>query len=401
MEYSNNSENPFLDFLLRIVKWKWILILFTIIGTCISVLIAFLLPNEYLTSASIRGSGGQGMNIGSMLKGTNVGANLGPLLDFAVPGGGGETDYYAAILSSRSLQDSLINKYNLKERYEVKKIEDAREILKSKTEIKKNGPAEIVFLEFYDESPNISFQITTDYVNLLNSIYARVSSENARNTRYHLEGRYKEIFLELTAFEDSLKLFQEKYGVFDIYVQTEAAVKSAASLKSTILVKEIELSSKKSRLGHLSPEVGIVEKEVEELKKNYREIINGNDKSTELDIFIPFKKTPHLGLSYLRLYRKVQIYNELIKVLLPLLEQAKIQELRETPSIVVIDHPILPEKKSRPKRALIVLLGTLSSFFLVLGYAFTRENLNKVKSLDPKKYAKILEIYEKLISFRG
>ncbi len=390
-----------LDFLINILKWKNLIIIFTFVGAVASVVIALVLPLQYITMASVRGAGGgESFNISSLMKSTGGGMNLGSLLDVAVPGRSGETDYYIAILKSRTVLDSMIYRFDLIDRYEVKKIEDARDKLKSNTELNRDNPAEIVFIGVHDKEPEIAFKMTSYYVELLNSIYSRLTSEAARNTRIHLEERYLETLKELTLVEDSLRIFQEKFGVYDIYLQTEAAIKSASTLKTNLILKEVEYQIKKINLGENSPEVNIIKKEIEELNKNYNKLITGNNYSTSTDIFIPFKNTPELGLRYFRLYRDVQIYNELIKVLIPLLEQSKIQELRETPSLLVIDHPVVPSKKSKPKRMIIVLLGTSFFFFVGFLYAFIRENLNNVREKDPERYSKIQAIYKSLFRFK-
>lgn len=383
-----------LDFLLGILKWKKIIFIITFSGIIISIIVALLLPKEYITIASVRGTGGgQSFNLSSLMKSSGMSSNLGSFLDIASPGKSGETDYYIAILKSRTVLDSMINKFQLKARYEVEEIEDAREVLKSNTEINRNTPAEIVLFGVYDKDPKIAFEMTNYYVLLLNTIYSRLSSEAAKNTREHLEKRYFETLNELTFAEDTLRRFQERFGVYDIYIQTEAAIKSAASLKSNIIVKEVEYAVKSINFGISNPEVKMIKDELEELEVKYSQIIKGSEKNRELDVFLPFIETPSVGLAYLRLYRTVQIYNELIKVLVPMLEQAKIQELRETPSILVLDQPVIPEKKSKPKRALIVLIGT--ALFLLLGffYAFLRENLNNLRINNPEKYNKALEVY--------
>lgn len=389
-----------LDFLLGILRWKRVIIVTTITGIIISVAVALLLPKEYITIASVRGSGGgQGFNISSLMKGGGLSSNFGSFLDLASSGRSGETDYYMAILKSRTVLDSVVYKFKLKDRYETKTFEDARELLKVNTEIERNAPAEIVSFGVYDKDPKTAYELTSYYVLLLNQIYSKLSSEAARNTRQHLEKRYNDALSELTSAEDTLRRFQEKYGVYDIYAQTEAAIKSAATLKSNIVLQEVEYAVKSGIFGETTPEINLLRKELEELNEKYAQLIKGSDKPKDLDVILPFKEVPSLGLAYYRLYRNVQVYNELVKVLLPLLEQSKIQELRETPNILVLDQPIIPEKKSKPKRMLIVLGGTLFFFLIGFLYAFMKENLRSLKENNPEKYNKVLEVSKSLMKF--
>jgi tyrosine-protein kinase Etk/Wzc len=238
--------------------------------------------------------------------------------------------------------------------------------------------------------------MTNYYIYILNKVYTSVNEQSARNNREHLENRYKETLDELSRYEDSLKLFQQKYGVYDIETQTSAAIKATAELKSQILLKEVEVGVKKKIYGNNSEEIRILSSELEQLNKKVEEMFDGNNDQTITSVFIPFKKAPQLGLQYIRLYRNVKIYNELIKVIVPMLEQARLQEKRESPSIVIVDKATMPEKKGRPKRSVYVIgiffgLLTISSI-----YIFLSEHLHNVKIHDPLRFQQ-LTLFSKVL----
>ncbi len=383
-----------LDFLVALLKWRKFIFGVTIVGTILAIIIAFLIPKTYITVATVRGAPSGGLNVGSLLQSSGGLSGLGALGSLAMPQSGGQSDYLIAILESRLVQDAMIEKFDLKRRYKTDKIEDTRDALKGNTVIGRNVFAEIVSIGVYDEDPRVAADLTNFYVEMLNKVYTEINSQTARNNRENLEIRYNQTRLSLSLLEDSLRTFQEEHGVYSISAQTEAAVKSAASLKSELLLKEVELGVKRKVLGSDSPEITRLVVEIDQLNKAFNEMITGGGGSKKGDIFIPFAETPSVGLSYARLFRDVQIQTELEKVLLPLLEQARLQEQRETPSIAVIDKGVVPTKKSKPPRMLIALIGLLSSFILSSVVALMVEHLHNVKATNPERYEKIELIYD-------
>ena len=88
------------------------------------------------------------------------------------------------------------------------------------------------------------------------------------------------------------------------------------------------------------------------------------------DLFLRFEEVPEIGVGYARLYREVVLQEKIMEFLLPLYEQAKIQEAKDTPTVQVLDEAVIPIKKHRPKRAImVVFFGMLSVIFSVLYWA--------------------------------
>ncbi|HEY4643176.1 MAG TPA: GNVR domain-containing protein [Bacteroidota bacterium] len=82
---------------------------------------------------------------------------------------------------------------------------------------------------------------------------------------------------------------------------------------------------------------------------------------------------PELGLGYLRLYREVEIQTKLLEILLPIYEQAKIQERKDTPTVLVLDRAVPPPKPAKPRKLLMTAIAGVSSIFLVTMLGFFYE----------------------------
>ena len=80
------------------------------------------------------------------------------------------------------------------------------------------------------------------------------------------------------------------------------------------------------------------------------------------------RSSPSLAFREARLRRQVDLAQTRFIELQRQLDQARIQEVRDTPVITVLDKPNLPRRHYRPRRALVVLvvifLGMLSGYGL-------------------------------------
>jgi len=68
---------------------------------------------------------------------------------------------------------------------------------------------------------------------------------------------------------------------------------------------------------------------------------------------------PAAGLDVARLYRDVKVQEQVFELLTSQLEEARIRETRDTPTVQVLDRAEPPLHKSRPKRSVIVIAGFL------------------------------------------
>ena len=83
--------------------------------------------------------------------------------------------------------------------------------------------------------------------------------------------------------------------------------------------------------------------------------------------------------------RDVEIQNKILEFVTPLYEQAKVEEQRATPSVIVLDTALVPERKAKPKAALFGLVALVVSTLLSFGFVFGAEGLSKMRALDPER----------------
>jgi uncharacterized protein involved in exopolysaccharide biosynthesis len=178
-------------------------------------------------------------------------------------------------------------------------------------------------------------------VELLNEISMQLGTKEAGNNREFIEKRLEGINGDLREAEDSLQGYQERAGML-IVPEGEglSGVGPIAELYGMKARKEVELAIAKRTGTGDNPVVRQLEVEVGELEKKIAGI-------------------PGIGIESLRLYRNVAIQQKIIEFLVPLYEQAKINEQKDVPVLLVLDRAVPAEKKAKPQRMLIVFLAFL------------------------------------------
>jgi len=389
------------DYFYVLYKWRRFIVINVLVITLIAVIVVLLLPVQYKATATVMaprksdifgGLGALGQSVrefAPFLR--SLGGNQPPLFT------------YLAILNSRTAMERVVNKFNLIKVYGIKdsSMEKAVRKLRGNTdfEIDENG---VLVINVYDEDRQRAADMANYFVDVLNEINIKLNIEEARNNRIVIERRYLQNLADLKSAEDTLKKFQEKYGIYYLPEQTKAAVEAAAELEARIIAEEIKLGILQRQLGEDASEVKTAKIQIEEMRKRLNQMKEGNNKlRNEMSLFVPFKNMPELGLQYLRLYRDYEIQNKLLEFIVPLYEQAKIEEQKNVPVVQVLDRAVPPERKARPFRTLIVLSVFASSFILFVMIAFLSESfLNRKKilnSLELKTYnfaQKIANLYK-------
>jgi len=145
-------------------------------------------------------------------------------------------------------------------------------------------------------------------------------------------------------------------------------------MESELKAEEVKLDVLKNILSQDQPEVKTQELKVQSIRNKIQEIRN----STSLDDILSLGNSPVIALSYLRLQRELEIQTKILTFLLPVYEQAKIEEKKETPTILVLDTPEVAEKKTKPKRLTMVLLSLIGSLALFsIGSVFFETTVKK------------------------
>ena len=389
---TQNGRN-FIDNLYILIKWrKQVIITFLIVCTTAAI-ISLVMPKVHrgVTTIMPPMSDDGSLGLSSLI------SQL-PLGGLGFGNVSNETYSVLAILNSRNLMESVVEEFNLLDRYNVDNEEKAIEKLRQRTKVDVDDEGTIRIKAdastkwFPSKASEDSARIVArDMANFIVSELDRLNKElkveRARNTREFVEKRYYQNISDLKIAEDSLNQFQKEYDAIALPEQTKATIMAAAELQAEIMTREIEMNVIASTVSKTNSEYKKLKNELNGLQTRLNEMYHEKDDA----LFFALDDVPDLSLQYARLFREVMIQEKIMEFLLPQYEQAKIQEAKDTPTIQVLDRAVIPVKRVKPKRAFFVLFWGAMSLLVCIGIIFGIEYINKVKQTEPDKYTKIVD----------
>ena len=403
---AQTSEISFVDLVYKIVRNLKTIILNFVIVTVVAVIISLLLPQWYKAETVIMPPVKEsGIAIGGIgqLAGMMLGGGSG---EFDLPMFASPSDIFEMILKSTSVRDSVIRRFDLMALYKKPTIEETRLALDKHTFIEV-GEEGAIFLGFEAKAdPELAADVTQYYLEKLDEANQRLKVFYAHNARKFIEGRLEATKRKLAAAEDSLSVFQQRHNAIAIQDQVSAAVANAGQLLAMKQMYEVQfgalaqgMNANSSELRELKAKIGSVDKQIREIKYGKANSIDAallND----TDMFPALANIPELGLEYARRLREVKIQEVLFELLTQQHEQEKIKEAKNTPTVVILDYPVVPTKKSRPKRAVIVIIAAMLSVFYSLLVIFLRTYQTQLRETSPEEYRKWQDIADILCIFK-
>ncbi len=381
-----------IDYLVVIVKRIKFLILNTFIITSCAIIISLFLPKYYRAVTLIMPPQTENMGISSLIRNLPMSSLLGnSFLNVEDP-----EDIYIAILKSNTLRGAMINQFDLTKVYKFHKrskfyMEDVFKMLDGNifVDVTNEGIIEIMV---EDRSPQRAAEMANFMVEELDQIYKKLSVEKAHHQRTFLEERLTLIKEGLRQCEEEMKDFQKENNMVLLDAQTRAAIEAGAKIEAQYQVVDLKLNIAKNVYPSGSAQIQELELELSEIKKQREQLVN----ERESEFFIPLKEAPDLGLNLARLERKLRIQEIIFELLTQEYERAKFEEAKNTPVVQVLDKPIVPQKKYRPKRFLIVISSFLLSIVEGLLLAFLFDLIHSIQKSKNEQYFQLLTMLKRI-----
>jgi capsule polysaccharide export protein KpsE/RkpR len=380
-------------------KWKKFLFINLFILLLIGLIISFLIPEKFKATSLVMVAPQNPysmQSLGSLMgdNGTSLGARL---LGIQGPG----QDLIFGIFNSRSELTNTIYHFNLMKYYEINdgNIDKALKAYKGDINFEPtdNGLIEVSVI---NKSPDLAARIANYMVNLADSINIELNIKQARNNRLFVEGRYHKNLRDLKAAEDSMYRFQKKYNIVTIPDQLEVTVKAAAELEASLTEKRLLAEIAKKQYGMDSPQYDLAKAQADKILEQVEKLKNSSKLSSESNVMYPFKEMPKMSLEYLRNFREVEIQTKTLEFILPLYEQALVEEKNSEPTLTVLDSAVPPQLKDSPKKSFIVLGFLFIGLFLFIPFIFLVENIlnkedfdNPLEEKSGKYFTKIKKFY--------
>ena len=378
------DEVTLFDYWQVISKRKWGIIALGAVMTMGTLVVSFLLPKIYESTATLlpQLESNNGVGLGALFA-SGAASSAAQSLGISLPGSPATpTDVFTAMLKSRIMADDIIRRFNLMEHYETKTMHDARGSLEGATRIVVTKE-KVIKVAVEDRDPQLASDIANFYVSNLDRLNQTLSVSKARENRKFIEQRVAETQTALVKVEDALKEFQTQNRTVAIEAQSKAMIEATAMIQAQIMAQEVQLQVMGSYLSSNNPEIARVQSSISELRKQLQIMETGKSGKERLpgDRLRPaITSVPTLALEYGRLARDLKVQETLYALLISQYEQAKLTEARDTPTVQVLDPAIPAERKSRPKILLNVLIAGILSLFVGIFWAFVRGAMDRRKA---------------------
>ncbi len=352
-----DDEISLLDLLQTIVDNLRLLVLGPLAVGLAALGISFAIPPSYTAKTQFLPPQQQQSAAASML------ASLGSLggLAGAAAGLKNPADQYVAYMKSNTVEDALIDRFKLIDRYKAELRTDARKTLEANVRIA-SGKDGLISVEFDDQDPKFAADVANAYVEELRSVLGRLAVTEAQQRRLFFEKQLVKAKENLTAAEQALKAT----GISDSVLKSNpaSAVASVAALKAQITAQEVKVGAMRGYLAESAPD----------FKQAMTELANLRAQLAKQDKAEAESNSAGQG-DYISRYRDFKYHETLFELFAKQYEIARVDEAREGAVIQVLDVAQPPERKSKPKKALIAIIATLATGFALLLFVFVRQAL--------------------------
>jgi tyrosine-protein kinase Etk/Wzc len=354
---SAEDEISLLDLLQTIVDNLRLLVLGPLAAGVIALGYSFLIPPTYTAKTQFLPPQQQQSTAASIL------ASLGALggLAGAATSLKSPAEQYIAFMKSVSVQDALIERFKLIEKYESKLKDDARLAVTGGVQIV-FGKDGLISVEVSDKDPRFAADLANAYVDELRNLLGRLAVTEAQQRRMFFEKQLAQTKDNFAKADLALK----SSGISSSVLKSSpaSAVVAVARLKAGISVQEVKLGTMRNYLTESSPDFKQALSELAALKSELAKAEKDEPASQ--------------GISdYVARYREYKYQETLFELFAKQFELAKLDESREGAVVQVVDQAKVPERNSKPRKVFNTLIAILSSGFGLLLFVFVKSAVKK------------------------
>ena len=370
MSIGDEDEISLLDLATALGEEKATLFVIPLITTLVAVVVSLLMTPVFTAKTVVMPPQQQQSGAAAAL------ASLGGLASLAGAAGAMKSpdEMYVAFLGSEGLQNRIVTDLKLQERYEAKTLSDTRKALKEQMRISSDKKSSLLSIEADDKDPAFAAELANRHVVELRAMLGRLAVTEAQQRRQFYEQQIQQTQDKLALAEVAFRAAKEKSGMQVTSVLAETGVRASAELRGQIAAREVQLQAMSRFATAQNPDTQRIASELSALRAQLNKAEQGSGESKA--------SASPLHQEAVKSFRDVKVQEAMLEVLFRQYELARVDEAKEGPLIQQVDVAMPPERKSKPKRAIIVLVAAFAGLFLGVLVAFVRRALKKAQS-DP------------------
>lgn len=343
------------EFLAVAKQQKWKITLGLVAGAIVSLAIALLAPRYYVATTTVlpplqqSGAANAISQLGALASVTGVQVKQ-------------PDELYVALLKSKTVQDRIIQKLDLKKIYNTSSPEEARATLTAFTSAGVDKKTGLISISVDDKTSSGAAKIANEYFEQLIVLTNGLAITEARQRRLFYAAQVEKAKADLLGAELAYREAQGRSGVLPTESMLESSIRSISRLREQIITKQVQLASLEKFQAPGNPEVQKVQSELTALRNLLSSIESGHgDEAVDAR-----------GMSSVALFRSIKTHSATLEAVTRQLELAKIEEGREGPMIQQIDIATPPERPEKPRRFLILVVGMIVTVAFLLLYTASK-----------------------------
>lgn len=357
--------NPFdivLNFLQLVVDNLRLLVLAPLVVGVLTLGYTFTIPPIFTAKTQFMPPQQQGSAAGLL---ASLGS-LGGLAGAAASGLKNPGDQYLAFLKSVSIQDVLVERFQLKEYFKVNTKVEAREALAKSSNILL-GKDGLISVEVDSTDPKFSADLANAYVEELQRLMGRLAMTEAQMRRQFFQKQLTQAKDNLTKAEQALRGAGVTSSTTKLALSS--AVETVVRLKAMIFAQELKIANMRSYLAESSQDFKVAMNDLATYKAQLAKAEQDDPATASTN-----------GNDYVARYRDFKYHETLFDLFAKQYELARVDESREGATIQVLDIAQPPERKSKPKKAVIAVVATLGTLILLLLWVLIRQALRNAST---------------------
>ncbi len=376
-----------LDLLIMLARGKKIIIGSGIVCAILAIVISLWLPKKY-TATVVLLPPQQGPSMATALA-----AQLGNMGGMAALAGSSfglknPNDMYVAMLKSQTVEDAMVKKYGLMQEFHTKYLSDARKAFEREATVDGSGKDGLIRVSIEARNPDRAAELANGYVEQFRNLSEHMAVTEASQRRLFFEQQLEQTKDKLGDAEEKLKETELRTGMILPSGQASALIQSAASLRAQITALEVQIQALRLYATDENAQLTTAQKQLESLHAQLAKLGGSASGDDDSELLIPKGRVSEAALEYLRAERNVKYYDTIFQILARQFEAAKLDEAKEGAVIQVLDPATPPDRRSSPKRALIVIIATFVGLFIGFFLALLHEALDQMQH-DPESSQKL------------
>jgi uncharacterized protein involved in exopolysaccharide biosynthesis len=288
-------------------------------------------------------------------------------------------DQYVALMQSTTVSDRIVDQFKLLDVYDAKYRIDARRELAKNVRVSVGKKDGLITVDVDDTSPQRAADMANRLVDELRRMTDTIAVSDAQQRRKFFEQQLRQTQEKLVQAQQALQASGFTQGA--LKAEPKSAAEGYARLRAEVTAAEVRLQTLRGSLSDATPEV--------QQQQNALAALRGQ--------LVRLERTADAGggPDYVGKYREFKYQETLFDLFAKQYELARVDESREGALIQVVDPATPPEKKSKPKRAIVALAATLLSGLALVGFVLVRHSW-RARAEDPAQTDRMARLRQAL-----